>query len=307
MQNFRPFSQCVFFPGNAPKSPMWPVLLSQSGIKRRKINRPWPEFNLHSLEELEKSTVFIMETYRNNTQAAIILGGHFNADAINWDTCSILPDCKKKSICEKIIDIFDKCGLSQLQTAPTRMGATLDLFATNKPGLLKNINNIPGIADHDTLLIDSDIQAGSSKKPPRKVFKWSQGNWEELCKDTAEFAQKYLNEDTRSLEENYAAIDQHLKSALKKHIRSRYTRTRTDLLWLTQDLKREYKRKQRLCNRAKKTGKPEHKKRYKKSQKNVQRSVRQARWRYINGILQAGLGHSRQPQWPRRQQVSSSP
>ena len=231
-----------------------------------------------------------MEACRNNTQAAIILGGDFNADGINWDTYSILPDCKKKSICEKIIDIFYKCGLSQLQTAPTRKGATLDLFATNKPGLVKNINNILGIADHTTLLIDSEIQARSSKKPPRNVFKWSQGNWDELHKDTAEFAQKYLiEENTRSLEENYAAIDQHLKSALKKHIPSRYTRTRMDLPWLTQDLKRECKRKQRLYNRAKKTGKPEHKKRFKESQKNVQRLLRQARWRYINRILQAGL------------------
>ena len=119
--------------------------------------RPPSDTNNDSIEELEKSTDVIMEACRNNTQAAIILGGDFNADGINWDTCLIIPDCKKKSICEKIIDNFDKCGLSQLQTAPTRMGATLDLFATNKPGLMVNINNIPGIADHDTLLFDSDI------------------------------------------------------------------------------------------------------------------------------------------------------
>ena len=135
----------------------------------------------------------------------------------------------------------------------------------------KNINNIPGIADHNILLIDSDIQAISSKNPLRKVFKWSQGNWDELCRDAAEFAQKYLNkENTHSLEENYAAIDQHLKSALKKHKISRYTRTRTELPWLTQDPKRECKWKQRLYNRVKKTGKPEHQKHYKESQKKVQ-------------------------------------
>ena len=74
--------------------------------------RPPSDTNTDSLEELEKSTDVIMEACRNNTQAAIILGGDFNANGINWDTCSILPDCKKKSICEKIIDIFDKCGLS---------------------------------------------------------------------------------------------------------------------------------------------------------------------------------------------------
>ena len=111
------------------------------------------------------------------TEHFLKITSSYNANGIIWDTCSILPDCKKKSICEKIIDIFDKCGLSQLQTAPTRMGTTLDLFRTNKPELMKNINNIPGTVDHDILLIDSNIQARSSKKPHRKVFKWSQGNW----------------------------------------------------------------------------------------------------------------------------------
>ena len=82
------------------------------------------------------------------------------------------------------------------------------------------------------------------------------------------------------------------------HIPSYYNRTQTALQWFTQDPKRECKWKQRLQNRVKKTGKLEHKKRYKESQKKVQRSLRQARWRYINGILQAGLDDgSSKPFW----------
>ena len=41
--------------------------------------RPQSDTNADSLKELEKSTDVIMETYRNNTQVAIILGGDFNA------------------------------------------------------------------------------------------------------------------------------------------------------------------------------------------------------------------------------------
>ena len=65
------------------------------------------------------------------------MGGDFNAGAINWgscavdpDSCAVDPDSNKKSICRKILDIFDKFGLTQLQKQPTREGAILDLFAT---------------------------------------------------------------------------------------------------------------------------------------------------------------------------------
>ena len=167
-----------------------------------------------------------MEACRNNTQAAIILGGDFNADGINWDTISILPDCGKKSIWAKNNQHF-----LQVWTLPATDCTDQDRCHArpirDQRALTREEHDyIPGIADHDTLLIDSDIQTISSKKPHRKVLKWSQGNCNELGKDTAEFAQKYFSEeDTRSSEENYAAIDRHLKTALNKHISSGYTRT----------------------------------------------------------------------------------
>ena len=48
----------------------------------RSFYRPQSDTNADSLKELEKSTDVIMETCRNNTQVAIILGGDFNADGI---------------------------------------------------------------------------------------------------------------------------------------------------------------------------------------------------------------------------------
>ena len=65
--------------------------------------------------------------------------------------------------------------------------------------------------------------------------------------------------------------------------------TRTDVPWLSPALKRQCKRKQRLYNRARKSGKPEHKPASSTAQKSVQRALKQARWGYINGIVQAGL------------------
>ena len=61
-------------------------------------------------------------------------------------------------------------------------------------------------------------------------------------------------------------------------------------LWNLHDVtKRQCRRKQRLYNRAKKSGKAGHKAAYIRARKSVQSALKQARWGYINGILQAGL------------------
>ena len=55
-----------------------------------------------------------------------------------------------------------------------------------------------------------------------------------------------------------------------------------------QHLKDSVREKQRLYNWGKKSSKSEHKTAYSRAQKSVQPSLKQAKWEYINGILQAG-------------------
>ena len=67
------------------------------------------------------------------------------------------------------------------------------------------------------------------------------------------------------------------------------SRTRVGVPWLSPGLKRQCRRKQRLHNRAKKSGKADHKATYIRARKSIQSALKQARWGYINGILQVGL------------------
>ena len=103
------------------------------------------------------------------TKAMITISGDFNAGGINWTACTTTPQCKQKSICEKVTDIFNKSGLTRLQESATCMGAISDLFGTNKLNLLKSINTILGISNHNILIIDADFQFRIWKKPHWKV------------------------------------------------------------------------------------------------------------------------------------------
>ena len=252
--------------------------------------RPPGDSDAQPLEALEESLDTIANKCRNNTKTTITTGGDFNAGGIDWTSYTTTPECRQKSICEKVIDIFNKHGLTQLQESATRMGATLDLFGTNKPSLVKSIKTIPGISDHDILVIDTDIQARIYKKPRWKVYRWKRADWDTMKQATSDFSTSFTeSSQSKSLDENYTAIEGHLKKMLDDYVPSRYTRTRTDLPWLSPELKKECRRKQRLYNKARKTGKPEDMKKYKEAQKITQKAFKQSRWRYINGLLQTGM------------------
>ena len=135
-----------------------------------------------------------------------------------------------------------------------------------------------------------DIQAQISKKPPRKIYKWGQGNCDDIRNDSNIFRDAFMSDaPSRSVEENYSSIEKHLKTMLGKHIPCKMSRTRVYVPWLARGIKRQCRRKQRLYNRAKKSGKADHKAAYIRAHKSVQSALKQARWGYINDILQAGL------------------
>ena len=50
-------------------------------------------------------------------------------------------------------------ALSQLVHSPTRLNNILDLFITNLPALTKSVDVIPGISDHDIVLINSLVRS----------------------------------------------------------------------------------------------------------------------------------------------------
>ena len=103
------------------------------------------EHNINQMEELEKTLNHVQETHNPSGKYTVMLGGDFNVPYIDWETLAILPSCNNRGMYEKLLDVIDENELQQLQLEPTHNDATLDLFFTNKPSLIKNITVIPGI------------------------------------------------------------------------------------------------------------------------------------------------------------------
>ena len=73
-------------------------------------------------------------------------------------------------LCEDLIQFANDQSLVQLQRETTRERSVLDLYFTNKPGLVKCHRTIQGISDHQMIVVDANIKPiAANKKAPRSL------------------------------------------------------------------------------------------------------------------------------------------
>ena len=161
------------------------------------------------------------------------------AKNVDWDSCSVKPGASHAPLCKAIIETLQEHHLEQLQKSPNRQDSILDLYCTNKLWLVKSINHILEFTaeDHEFIVIDRWITAEGLKKAPRKLFKWSKVNWTEIKVKTTSFLTEFLNQNQKTVQDNYTTLCDHIQSMLD-YVPHGFTRTWTDVPWLIQELKR---------------------------------------------------------------------
>ena len=202
--------------------------------------------------------------------------------------------------------------MSQLQRKPTKLDSLLDLFLTNNPSLVLSIDNIPGISTADeheaivveAIVVDAKLRAQFTKSAPHKIYQWKKVQWDRVRADTTTFADQFCAEaDGMSVDEQWDSIEKHLESVVRNHVPHKMSKTRSDQPWLSTELKRRCRRKQRMFNKWKKL-KAKHKpckearEAYKKYHQETNHLLQRSRMRYINNILAEGLeNNSQKPFW----------
>ena len=245
--------------------------------------------NLDKLDELSKSLDQIADACKNNNQATIFLGGDFNVRGIDWEK-GIVAGSDQVGLGNRLLEVLSSHGLSQMQREPTREGRILDLFCSNKPGLVRSCHAIPGLSDHDAILTDCLIKAHFVKKPPRKISLWSKADWEGIKLKAQNFTESYLSDHlNHTVEENYVRFREFIESLIDEHIPSKITSTRRNQPWFNSTLRKMVRKKSRLFSKAKQTNRSRNWEKYKSFKKDTHKALRKARWDYIENMLQDSL------------------
>ena len=209
-----------------------------------------PHRNNSDLSRLEAS----LDKLNHKSNKHFLLCGDFNCPDIDWAQCAVNPNADQRDVQQQLLDIASSHCLTQVVEEPTRQGNILDLCFTTNHSLVKGVSVIPGISDHDAVVIDSIIKPIYQQFKRRTVLRFNKADWcnlKQKCVKLSDEIQKLYsdNVDINSLWDSFKTS---LNSAIKDHIPSKTVTFRNQVPWMSKDLKRLIKKKARLHKQAKK-------------------------------------------------------
>ena len=239
-----------------------------------------PSSTIEALEHLNDSITNIKEKCKDKI---IILAGDFNLPHIDWNTLAVKSGCNQSNQHHFILDISEEHGLEQIQLNNTRQEHNLDLYFTSHPSLVKNCETIPGISDHDMIIVDSDIKPKYNKPKRRKIYQYKKANWESVKDKMRAMASDVCS--LSSVEGCWERLKSGIDSILESDIPSKMSSNRHNHPWITPKLKKKIKQKHKLYQKAKVSKDKDDWDKYKACKSSVQKELRGAHWNYVNESL----------------------
>ncbi|XP_030834551.1 uncharacterized protein LOC115921326 [Strongylocentrotus purpuratus] len=176
------------------------------------------------MEDLCQSVESLHSHDRN---AVIWLGGDLNLPDIDWETQSSSGNQYPMSIKQRFLEMLQNCDLQQMVSFPIRLTNCLDLFLSNRPTLLSKCAALPGISDHDIVLIESSVVSSRNRSVKRKILLWKHANMKDFREDCLAFQQAFTEQFDRSspVQVMWDNITTTVSHMIEKHVPSKMTST----------------------------------------------------------------------------------
>ena len=241
-----------------------------------------------SLTELESSLSLIKNDHH------ILLGGDFNLPGWDWKNQVIKP-CNYPTLHNYFGDILDDKGLIQLVDLPTRHQNTLDLAITNAPSNVVDVSVIPGVSDHDCPLIQMDLEPIRYKQKPREIPLYNKASWDSFAKDLFNVGTILCDiKNGLSANELWVRLKSAIHRGIKKHIPHKRCKSKDNLPWITNNIKKLIRKRDKLY-RKKKTLLKSHTSegnnlsmiitKIRETKRTIQQETRRAYWDYVESII----------------------
>ena len=164
----------------------------------------------------------------------------------------------------------------------------MDLLLTSLPGQFQDIHSSDKLSDHDIVAGTLKVVIPPIKKPRRKAYLYLKGDCESMRKDAFKFAkEKYFNvyPDTRSVQENFNLITSFIQDSADKHIPSKTSRTVSSIPWITSEIRRKIRRRNKTHTKAKKTDSKELRSKFETLRRDINDDASKQHDLYVNNLV----------------------
>ena len=239
--------------------------------------------NEQSMEELGKSLARASKI----PNAQLIIGGDFNLPGYTFPDMTLKPDTPYKNVHIQFADYLADNGLAQMVTEPTRGPNTLDYMVTNIPSRFVKTLVIPGLSDHNIPMAEVNLNPLTNKETPRRITLYKKANWDQMRSDMKTTLNNVVtvSQNGGTADDMWNCFKNDLKQSITENIPQATAKAKRNLPWLSPEVKKLIRKRDRLYKRMKKSGDSNTKSKFKEIKKQVQKGLRRSYWTHIEEIL----------------------
>ena len=249
-----------------------------------------PNDHLQSLEALHESLTKLYRTQK--TPPNVVIAGDCNLPDINWSKQQITNN-RTASKHNKLLEIINEFGLQNMMNNPTRSdsGNILDLILTSNPSIIVNTHTTPGMSDHEAVTFNVNLNPVRNRKPPHKIFQYKSANWDKLKDDINQLTTTYFhrNQNSRDINENWNFFRNNLTSLVDRNIPSRNTKAKVHLAWITRQIIRMQRKRNKSHKIAKQTGRNSDWEKFRQLRRQASKAAAKSYSDYLNNHIGESL------------------
>ena len=241
------------------------------------------------ITEIDDLVTTLLSIQNGNRATEFIVGGDFNLPGIIWgDNVTIKdPPSYGSQVNERLIELCDTLGLTQVVQQPTRENNILDLFLVTSPDRGTEADILTGVSDHDAVCLSYNRRLNRNKKSSRNVYLFKRADMESLKGEITHYYNDEFKQHIEAIDinETWEKFKDLLNKLMKKHIPQRNVKQNCKLPWVNNIIRRLMRRRKRARAKSKKTGKVADWNRYKGMDKDLKKQLREAHTEYLTNIF----------------------
>ena len=229
-----------------------------------------------------ENTQELCKLFRNSGENSLFIGD-FNFPTINWS------DQTSDRNCEPFLQCVIDNNFEQLVTFPTHVrGNILDLVFANRPENILNIEALGNLSNSDHTILSVDVIFRSKfNSSEEMIHDWKNGDTEGL-KEYLRMVNWNVELDGLDAEECWYSFKGKLESGINQFIPKARRRKNNNHQWMTRQVKRIVRQKQRHYNLYQADRTKANFDQYKKTEKACKKSVRSAKRKFEQNIAKNG-------------------
>ena len=224
-----------------------------------------------------------------NRATEFILGGDFNLPGIIWGENVTIKDTPSygSQVNERLIELCDTLGLTQVVHQPTRENNIPDLCLVTSPDKCTEADVLTGISDHDAVCMSYNRRVNRNKETSRKVYLFKRADMESLKGEITHYYNDGFKQhlEGNGINETWEQFKEVLYQLMKNNIPHRNIKQNCKLPWVNNGIRRLMRRRKRARAKSKKTGKVAGWNRYKEMEFFLKKQPREAHTEYLTNIF----------------------